>query len=286
MLHFLTMPQMQPNWRGLRAVLFLCISLVVLVAWFVLSGMLAIAMNWITVDALQNALASADLLVMAFVQMAVVLPLALLLGRYVLKLPFGHHFSVEGRVRWHLFIVALICSTLGMLLFYVGETLLSGSTLSVKLTDISPIALVAVLLVLPFQCAAEEVIFRGLLLQVCVSWWGNTAWKVGLAVVLSSVCFALIHGEQNPALWLNRFFMGLIFCYMVIKTKGIEACIALHIANNFAFVVLGALTGTLVDDLFVTESSWSIAIGQIVCTGILAYVIVTLLEKKNVISAA
>ena len=50
---------------------------------------------------------------------------------------------------------------------------------------------------------------------------------------LTALLFALAHGLQNFPLFFDRFMFGLIAAWLVIRTGGLEAGIALHVLNNF-----------------------------------------------------
>ncbi|MDE6139801.1 MAG: CPBP family intramembrane metalloprotease [Alistipes sp.] len=82
--------------------------------------------------------------------------------------------------------------------------------------------LLSVVIVAP---VAEELLFRGLLLEMFRRHMGTVA-----AVVLSSVVFALMH--MQPAVMIDAFLAALVLCYIYLLTRSIYACILLHIFNN------------------------------------------------------
>jgi membrane protease YdiL (CAAX protease family) len=111
---------------------------------------------------------------------------------------------------------------------------------------------VVVLATTPFQAMGEEYLFRGYLSQA----FGALTRRPWLTVPLTSVLFALAHGYQDLPLFLDRFSFGLVAGYLVIRTGGLEAGIALHVWNNiFAFGLALAL-GNITDSLNVSQSSW------------------------------
>ncbi|GAA1830764.1 lysostaphin resistance A-like protein [Microlunatus capsulatus] len=100
--------------------------------------------------------------------------------------------------------------------------------------------LVVILLTSPLQAAAEEIFFRGYLLQAL----GSLVSQPWFGVVVSSVVFALLHGTQNLPLFVDRLAFGLLAAVLVWRTGGLEAGIAAHVVNNvFAYVFAGATTG-------------------------------------------
>lgn len=113
--------------------------------------------------------------------------------------------------------------------------------------------IVLVVLTAPLQAAGEEFLFRGYLQQALGAltgrWW--------IAVVVSALVFAAMHGTQNLALFADRFGFGLAAGLMVVLTGGLEASIAMHAANNvstFSYAVIG---GTLVQTRAIDQSSWT-----------------------------
>ena len=100
--------------------------------------------------------------------------------------------------------------------------------------------LAVIVLTSPLQAAAEEIFFRGYLLQAL----GSLVARPWFGVVVSSVVFALLHGTQNLPLFVDRLAFGLLAAVLVWRTGGIEAGIAAHVVNNvFAYGIAGVTTG-------------------------------------------
>ena len=72
----------------------------------------------------------------------------------------------------------------------------------------------------------------------------------------TGLLFALAHGVQNFPLFFDRFAFGLIAAWLVIRTGGLEAGIALHVLNNFLAFGLALSFGDISETLNVTEASW------------------------------
>ena len=87
----------------------------------------------------------------------------------------------------------------------------------------SPIAIIMIVLVGPLL---EEVIFRdgiiGALREIGLKPW--------FAVILSAVCFGVVHG--NVAQFVNATFMGVLLGLMYVKTNDLSLCLPAHIINN------------------------------------------------------
>lgn len=168
--------------------------------------------------------------------------------------PVGRVWSVAGRIRWGLLGRSLGAAVVGLIVMNVVgvgvETMLSGlGDGDAPLTSELPadfnvtaavISMVLVVLLMPLQATAEEVVFRGLLLQVLGSWM-RSPW---LAVGLSSMLFASMHIYDIWGL-LVVGIMGLFAAWLTWKTGGLEAAIAIHVLNNlvaFSFMASG-ITG-------------------------------------------
>ncbi len=96
------------------------------------------------------------------------------------------------------------------------------------------LVIISVLLI-PFQTAFEEIIFRGYMMQG----FAVLAKNRWIPLVMTSLLFALIHG-LNPEVKEFGFFtmmpqyllFGLIFGIITILDDGIEAAMGAHAANN------------------------------------------------------
>jgi hypothetical protein len=98
----------------------------------------------------------------------------------------------------------------------------------------------------------EEFAFRGYLLQA----FGALSRRPWVAVLVSALLFALAHGVQNVPLFADRLSFGLLAGYLVVRTGGLEASIALHIWNNLVSFGLALGLGDI-DKVFNVESiSW------------------------------
>lgn len=159
--------------------------------------------------------------------------------------------SVRPRLHWGYLLVTLLVA----LLVLDGVMVLSNLPLSAA--DFSPQPgfwgfLVVIVLTSPLQAAAEEYLFRGYLLQAFGSLVGNP-W---FGVVVSALVFAFFHGVQNPALFIDRFAFGLVAGALVLKTGGLEAGIAAHVANNLSAWVLAGLTSSMAEVRSQTTLGW------------------------------
>jgi hypothetical protein len=77
-------------------------------------------------------------------------------------------------------------------------------------------------------------------------------------VLITSFLFALAHGQQDLALFTDRFMFGLALALITIRTGGLEAGIALHAANNLIILLVSASFDDLSDTLTTTQASWDL----------------------------
>lgn len=148
----------------------------------------------------------------------------------------------EGKVRWKRFLTGALVWMIFMvayLLIYMrldpGNFTINNSTSSLII-----LALVSFLLI-PFQAAFEEVIFRGYLMQGFSVVIRNRFFPV----ISTSVLFALLH-SLNPEVKEYGFLtmmpqylvFGLIFGLVTILDDGIETAMGAHAANNIFLCIM------------------------------------------------
>lgn len=155
--------------------------------------------------------------------------------------PLGLIHSIAGRMRWSYLGVFLGFGFLIFGLYNVGNLVLAGSLTTQN--SVHPLNsgmfwlyIVLILLIVPFQCYAEELLFRGYLMQTVGRWLKNPVW----AIIIPAPIFMVLHGY---GLWglLSVLTMALIAGFLCWYTGGLEAGIGLHIANNISGIILGLL---------------------------------------------
>lgn len=93
---------------------------------------------------------------------------------------------------------------------------------------------VVLLLVVPFQAAAEEYVFRGYLMQAIGRWLRHPAFAILLPVPL----FVLGH-LYDPLGQVSVGVFAVAAGWLTWRTGGLEAAIALHVVNNLLAFLLG-----------------------------------------------
>lgn len=165
--------------------------------------------------------------------------------------------SVRPGLRWKFLGACFGLSVLAMLAMLTVALFLPSDPADLKASPNeitgTVIALgVVILLTTPFQAIGEEYAFRGYLMQA----FGSIAKSPVFAIVVTSLLFALMHGSQNIPLFADRFIFGLMAGYVVWRTGGLEAGIALHIVNNLVAFGFALTLGDIDSSLNVSEASW------------------------------
>ncbi|MCA1192680.1 CPBP family intramembrane glutamic endopeptidase [Saccharopolyspora sp. 6V] len=144
----------------------------------------------------------------------------------------------------------------GRLLRYLGGALVLVAGADAALAVLAPEAttwttfgitgttvtlLLVVVLTIPVQSLAEELMFRGAIMPALASWVRPVAPALVFGVLASSPVFALSHFAFDPWQLAYYTFLGVCFAAMAVISRGLEASIALHIANNALTSILNVL---------------------------------------------
>jgi len=128
------------------------------------------------------------------------------------------------------------------------------------------------ILLAPLQTCGEELLFRGVLMQALGSWFK----KPIVAIILQSLIFVTVH-PYNFIGMVDIFVYGLFYGLVSWKTKGLEASMAMHTANNtFLFVLLGV--GLY---FFGKNTTMEIFLLNAIFTGIITAIVLILNKKYN-----
>jgi hypothetical protein len=117
--------------------------------------------------------------------------------------------------------------------------------------------LIVALVLFPIQTTAEELFFRGWIIQWAAGGWSNIWWLS----TLSGVLFAIPHllnpeatGDLAGA-FVGYFTVGFALGWVTVRDRSLEIAIGAHLSNNlFAGLIVGYEGGALpAEALFVTE---------------------------------
>ncbi|MGO1518228.1 MAG: lysostaphin resistance A-like protein, partial [Arthrobacter sp.] len=191
--------------------------------------------------------------------------------------PVGLLSSVVGRLRWTWLLwclgAALVINVIAQFVAQVlpgtteaGEFRYDGGTTLALLA--------AALLVVPFQAAAEEYVFRGYLMQTLGGWLRHPAFAILLPVPL----FVIGHDYELLG-QIDIAVFAIAAGWLSWRTGGLEAAMALHIVGNasiFVFVAFGVADANA-DDVGLVDLLLSVAV-----TVVTVLVLARLSQVRNI----
>jgi membrane protease YdiL (CAAX protease family) len=178
---------------------------------------------------------------LSMVGVALMLPVILVAALITGPRAIGFLTSVEGRMRWgwlaRMAVLAFVVYGVALAVtLTVSESVEPGDVSAPRIDGTVVTVLVLVLVLTPFQAAAEEYVFRGYILQLVGSWTRFAT----IPVVVSVPIFAAGHTYNFWGL-VDVGIFGLTAAYLTILTGGLEAGIAAHTANNVVLMIVDAL---------------------------------------------
>ena len=138
---------------------------------------------------------------------------------------------------------------------------------------------------MPLQAAAEELLFRGYILQGL----GLLTHRVWIPVVVSSLVFVLLH-ISNPEAQVDTLLAlagyltaGLLFGLVTIRDNCLELAIGMHIANNvFVLLVNSDVSALPVPPVFtVTTLDAVYNLLSLIVIGLIFYTGLSLLKRRR-----
>ena len=183
--------------------------------------------------------------------LAMLIPVSLLVVRYVHQRSTTFLHSVQPGLRWR-YLVAAALAALVVLNAVLWLSRIGTSTVWDPQSHVGW-WLLLIVVTSPLQAAAEEYFFRGYLMQAL----GSIVPSPWFGVGTSALVFAIFHGVQNPALFVDRFGFGLLAGTLVLVTGGLEAGIAAHVVNNIFAFGYAAFMGGVATARGVTTITWA-----------------------------
>lgn len=170
--------------------------------------------------------------------------LALALVGSFAKVPWRTVFSAprrwDGRRLLIYFLGSFVIVGLGMAVVGISAPEEVGWT-DFAVTSTTVGLLIVALLSTPLQTTSEEVIFRGVIMPAAGSLFRSVKPAFITGLVVSSLMFAYLHGSTDPALFTYYIFFSVCTVVMGLITRGLEAAIAFHTANNLWTTTMNAL---------------------------------------------
>lgn len=185
--------------------------------------------------------------------LALLIPISLLLTRYVHGLKPRWLASVQPGMRWRYLAMTVVVAAVLLNAVVWAQWALGEMPAWNEGQPGAAGFLVLIVLSSPLQAAAEEFFFRGYLLQAI----GSATGRSWLGVAGSALLFAVMHGVQNPALFAHRLVFGLVAGGLVVVTGGLEAAIGAHIVNNISSYAYALFSVTVEELRMVSGISWA-----------------------------
>lgn len=221
---------------------------VLLIAMFVLQLVVTFAVLLLEVVAFGRDAADMSIsplmMVAVNLSLAVMGPLAVFLTAFVGRVPWRSLLASPRRMslrRWGVYLGAfslLVLAALGLSALLAPE---AAGLKSFAITGTTVGLVLVALLTTPLQAAGEELMFRGALVPALASWVRAAKPALVVGMIGSSIIFGLVHMSVDP--WLLSYYtaFGLCMAAMAVISRGLEAPIAFHVANNVIMMVAGAL---------------------------------------------
>jgi membrane protease YdiL (CAAX protease family) len=253
-------------WRPIVGVLLLAVMMVLIVPFLLQTALIVGLVLRGEGDPLGASLDLIDIsdptpIGLAYINLALaaLIPAAWLVTRLVHGLKPRWLTSVFPRMRWGFFLACLGLSFVALIATVIVSALLPTTTAAGADTSVTPNAFDAtakqfalvVLFLTPLQAAGEEYAFRGYLTQAFGGFFPT--W---VAVLGPALLFALAHGAQSAPVFFDRFAFGLVAGYLVVRTGGLEAGIAMHVLNNWLAFSLALAFGDMGEALTPTGGTW------------------------------
>lgn len=226
-------------WRRGRAFagLAILVGLPVVLGLVVVIILIASGVAETFLDDADASMTRAALLLGVVVVPLIALPSALVAARIGLGLTARTVWSLRGPFRVRPYVVTFVLGLLAAGGTTVVATIATGGGLAWSPGSVDVLVVAALILLVPIQALSEELIFRGVLVQLLTTVLPRSAVSVVLAATMSSIVFSLVHGPAFPWVFLGQVLGGLIWVWLTNRTQGIEASAAAHGAWNLLLMV-------------------------------------------------
>src|SRR5699024_2792745 len=154
--------------------------------------------------------------------------------------------SVVGRFRWSWLALAAAV-VVPIYLLFAAASFLDPAYQNLRIDGTVVAFAVIIILTTPLQAAAEEYMFRGVVQRSAGSWVRSPRWSFVVGTAVSAPLFAVFHFAQDPWLILYYLGFGVLLSILTQRTGGLEAAIAIHIANNLFLLLVAALAGEMTE---------------------------------------
>jgi len=164
----------------------------------------------------------------------------MLAAHYVFARPLKSWLTAAPHFRWNLVLWGAALTVIGVGVVMTVDVVILDGQFEYPIFDPTyamglKLAYVAAVLVGLFVAAtAEEVVFRGYLLQQTAALTKRT-W---LVIAINAAVFALFHLEFDPVALAARALAGAAFAWAALRLGGLEFAIGAHVATNLMLALI------------------------------------------------
>lgn len=184
--------------------------------------------------------------------------------------PFSTYLTSGRKWNWSIFLKTFLIGAIVILAIDIIPGIIQGTKINIQFTIIT---LIMAIILVPLQCFAEELVFRGLFMQSFGSWF-----KIPIiAVILQAVLFMLGH-PYNLLGQISILASGIAYGLIAWQMNGLEATSGLHSANN---LVLFLSMGIFAVGPVATNVTLTTALADIGMVVVTAAITLGLYKKTN-----
>lgn len=223
---FITVPKTFENYKWFNPILVFIIGFIItFIGMFIIEGLLHITgLKACTDPIVQDIIGTFTL--------CVFIPAVYIGSKIVEKRPFSSLLNLKMKWNWSIYFKTLAVSFIVFIVICAIQSLLNGAQINNKLTIIT---FLLILIVIPFQAFAEELVFRGFAMQSLGSWF-----KIPIvAIVIQALIFGVLHLYDVLGLF-DVIVAGLIYGFVAWYFDGLEVSSAIHAVNN---IIVSLTTG-------------------------------------------
>lgn len=184
---------------------------------------------------------------------AAALPCMIFAALIVKDRPISSYYSSMGGWRWGVFLKTLAVAFVILGIPTIVWLLIHGKTGEAAFTAGGFILLT---LLAPLQGVAEELTFRGYILQTVSSWFMLPV----VGIIVQMIVFTVVH-PYNAVGMTEIAISAILYALVCIYAKGIEAPSALHIVNNMTCIYMAGIGfGSISSDPPVSDTALNIVL--------------------------